>query len=90
VQGYTPLSEGIGPWLENLVLPATALGCVYVALIARMTRAAMLEDTDLMYTLSTRKAYRPKSLSERIIRPVRWNSVCNMGVESPGDATLET
>ncbi len=43
VQGYTPLSEGIGPWLENLILPAAALGCVYIALIARMTRAAMLE-----------------------------------------------
>src|SRR5215468_1471392 len=43
VQGYTPLAEGIGPWLENLVLPAVALGCVYIALIARMTRAAMLE-----------------------------------------------
>src|SRR5258707_1163240 len=43
VQGYTPLSEGVGPWLENLILPATALGCVYIALIARMTRAAMLE-----------------------------------------------
>src|SRR5258708_33084091 len=43
VQGYTPLSEGVGPWLENLILPATALGCVYIALIARTTRAAMLE-----------------------------------------------
>ena len=43
VQGYTPLAEGIWPWLENLILPALALGCVYIALIARMTRAAMLE-----------------------------------------------
>jgi len=43
VQGYTPLSAGFGPWLENLVLPAIALGCVYIALIARITRASMLE-----------------------------------------------
>lgn len=43
VQGYTPLSQGVLPWLENLVLPAVALGCVYIALIARITRAAMLE-----------------------------------------------
>ena len=43
VQGYTPLSEGVWPWLENLILPAIALGCVYIALIARITRAAMLE-----------------------------------------------
>ena len=43
VQGYTPLSEGLWPWLENLILPAFALGCVYIALIARITRASMLE-----------------------------------------------
>jgi peptide/nickel transport system permease protein len=43
VQGYTPLVEGVAPWIENLILPALALGCVYIALIARTTRAAMLE-----------------------------------------------
>jgi peptide/nickel transport system permease protein len=43
VQGYTPLSEGLWPWFQNLILPAFALGCVYIALIARITRAAMLE-----------------------------------------------
>src|SRR5215510_9274104 len=42
VQGYTQLSEGLWPWFENLILPAIALGCVYIALIARITRAAML------------------------------------------------
>jgi peptide/nickel transport system permease protein len=43
VQGYTPISEGIGPWLHNLVLPSIALGLAYVALIARITRATMLD-----------------------------------------------
>jgi peptide/nickel transport system permease protein len=43
VQGYTPIAEGIIPWLRNLILPATALGLAYVALIARITRATMLE-----------------------------------------------
>jgi peptide/nickel transport system permease protein len=43
VQGYTPIARGFWPWLENLVLPALALGFVYIALIARITRAAMLE-----------------------------------------------
>ena len=43
VQGYTPISRGLWPWLENLILPSIALGCVYIALIARITRAAMLE-----------------------------------------------
>ena len=42
-QGYTPIREGLWPWLETLILPATALGFVYIALIARITRATMLE-----------------------------------------------
>ena len=43
VQGYTPISEGVWPWLRNLILPAITLGTVYIALIARITRATMLE-----------------------------------------------
>jgi peptide/nickel transport system permease protein len=43
VQGYTPFAEGFWPWLQNLILPSIALGCVYIALIARVTRASMLE-----------------------------------------------
>jgi peptide/nickel transport system permease protein len=43
VQGYTPLAQGFWPFLENLILPALALGSIYIALIARITRAAMLE-----------------------------------------------
>jgi peptide/nickel transport system permease protein len=54
VQGYTPLSEGVWPWLENLILPAVALGCVYVALIARITRAAMLEVLQQDYIRTAR------------------------------------
>jgi peptide/nickel transport system permease protein len=43
VQGYTPIAEGVLPWLRNLVLPSVALGMAYVALIARITRATMLD-----------------------------------------------
>ena len=43
VQGYRPLSAGIGPFLESIILPSVALGIVYIALIARMTRASMIE-----------------------------------------------
>ncbi len=54
VQGYTPLSDGLWPWLENLILPAVALGCVYIALIARITRAAMLEVLQQDYIRAAR------------------------------------
>jgi peptide/nickel transport system permease protein len=43
VQGYSPLDQGFGPWIERLILPSIALGLAYVALIARITRTSMLE-----------------------------------------------
>ncbi len=54
VQGYTPLSDGLVPWFENLILPAVALGFVYIALIARITRAAMLEVLQQDYIRTAR------------------------------------
>jgi peptide/nickel transport system permease protein len=43
VQGYTPIGEGFWPWLSHLILPSIALGTIYIALIARITRATMLD-----------------------------------------------
>jgi peptide/nickel transport system permease protein len=54
VQGYTPLAAGLWPWLQNLILPALALGSVYIALIARITRASMLEVLQQDYVRTAR------------------------------------
>ena len=43
VQGYRPIAEGFWEFAEGLVLPSVALGITYMALIARITRASMLE-----------------------------------------------
>lgn len=43
VQGFTPISEGLWPFLRSLILPAVTLSLVYAAVIARVTRAAMLD-----------------------------------------------
>jgi peptide/nickel transport system permease protein len=43
VQGYKPIGEGFWPFLRSITLPTLALGIVYVALIARITRASVLE-----------------------------------------------
>ena len=43
VQGYASLREGFAPFIEHLILPSIALGLIYGALIARITRASMLE-----------------------------------------------
>jgi peptide/nickel transport system permease protein len=54
VQGYTPLSHGLWPWFANLILPSVALGFVYIALIARITRASMLEVLQQDYIRTAR------------------------------------
>jgi peptide/nickel transport system permease protein len=54
VQGYTPIAKGLWPWFENLILPSIALGCVYIALIARITRATMLEVLQQDYIRTAR------------------------------------
>ena len=43
VQGYKPIGEGFWPFLRSITLPTVSLGIIYVALIARITRASMLE-----------------------------------------------
>jgi peptide/nickel transport system permease protein len=43
VQGYTSLEEGLWLCLRSIALPSVALGVIYMALIARITRASMLE-----------------------------------------------
>jgi peptide/nickel transport system permease protein len=41
--GYVELSKGFGPWLRSLIMPAAALGLAQLGLLARITRASMLE-----------------------------------------------
>ncbi len=43
VQGYVSIKEGFVPFLRHIILPSVALGLVYMALIARITRASMLD-----------------------------------------------
>ncbi len=43
VQGYTSIREGLWPFLRHMILPSVALGLTYMALIARITRASMLD-----------------------------------------------
>ena len=61
--GYTPISEGVVPWLANIVLPATAVGLPYAGILTRMTRSSMLEvlSEDYMQTA------RAKGLPPRLI-----------------------
>ncbi|WP_119165303.1 ABC transporter permease [Algihabitans albus] len=54
VQGYRPISEGVVPFLRSITLPALTLSVIYIALIARITRASMLEVLDEDYVRTAR------------------------------------
>ncbi|RUV67179.1 MAG: ABC transporter permease [Mesorhizobium sp.] len=58
VQGYVPIGSGLGPWFVHLILPTVALGLGFIAFIARVTRASMLEvlSEDYMRTAAAKGA----------------------------------
>ncbi len=63
VQGFRSITRGIGPFLERAVLPSLTLASIYVALIARMTRASVLEVLGEDYV----RTARAKGLKEKTV-----------------------
>ena len=63
VQGFKSISEGLWPFFSRIFLPALTLATIYIALIARMTRAAMLDVLGEDYV----RTARAKGLSERVV-----------------------
>jgi len=61
VQGFKPISSGFGGFMERAILPALTLASIYIALIARMTRAAMLDVLGEDYI----RTARAKGVSDR-------------------------
>ena len=62
VQGYKRISGGFGPWLYHLLLPAFTLSLIYIALIARVTRASVLETLGEDYIRTARAKGLPEVL----------------------------
>lgn len=74
VQGYTSILDSVPGFLSHITLPALTLGAVYMALIARMTRATMLEvlNEDYVRTayakgLATRKVLVKHALKNAMV-----------------------
>ena len=61
VQGYRRIAEGVGPWLYHLTLPAITLSVIYIALIARVTRASVLETLGEDYIRTARAKGLPEA-----------------------------
>jgi peptide/nickel transport system permease protein len=55
------MADGWGPYLHHLVLPSITLSVIYVALIARVTRASVLETLGEDYIRTARAKGLPES-----------------------------
>lgn len=69
-QGYAPLAEGLLPCLRSLCLPAFALAFLYMGLIARVTRAGVLEvlSEDYIRTARAKGLKRPQVLLRHALK----------------------
>jgi peptide/nickel transport system permease protein len=74
VQGYRRLADGFFPFIQHLILPAVTLSFIYVALIARVTRASVLEALGEDYI----RTARAKGLPE--LRVVVRHALANSAV----------
>ena len=74
VQGYQRIGDGFWPFLRHLILPAITLSVVYIALIARVTRASVLEALGEDYI----RTARAKGLAE--IRVLVRHALANAAV----------
>jgi peptide/nickel transport system permease protein len=54
VQGYQPIGEGFLGFIERLILPSLTLALIYIALIARISRASVLEVLNADYVRTAR------------------------------------
>jgi peptide/nickel transport system permease protein len=52
--GYTPIEEGVGPWLSHIILPAIALSFTHAAEIARYTRGSVIDVLAAPYIRAAR------------------------------------
>ncbi len=60
VQGYKRIGEGFWPFVSHLILPAVTLAVIYIALIARVTRAAVSEALTEDYIRTARSKGLPE------------------------------
>jgi len=82
VQGYRPLADGFVGTLRSITLPSLALGMVYMALIARITRASMLEvlSEDYIRTAHAKGVAKPVVLLKHALKNAAVPIVTVIGI----------
>lgn len=81
--GYEPLSEGFGPWISHLILPALALSFGLMGLLTRLTRNAVSETKQQEYVRTARSkgVHGRKYLWRHILRPSLIPIVTTAGLQ---------
>lgn len=82
--GYAPLSEGVGPWLSHLALPAFALGTVTAAEIARHCRAGVIDvlEQDYIRTATAKGLSQWKIVSKHVAKNAAIPVVTVFGLQA--------
>lgn len=70
VQGFKPISAGIGPFLRHIILPSAMLSISYVGLVSRITRSAMIDvlGRDYIRTAAAKGVSQPAILGRHALK----------------------
>jgi peptide/nickel transport system permease protein len=86
VEGYVPLSDGIGNWLRALVLPVVALALSSVAFTSKHVRQSMTEvlDSEFIFTLRANGFKHRSVVYKHALRNAIVPALALMGVQLAG------
>ena len=82
VQGYKSIADGFWPFIHRLILPGFTLSVIFIALIARITRASMLEvlGEDYVRTARAKGVIERKVLIKHALRNAAVPIVTVIGI----------
>jgi peptide/nickel transport system permease protein len=82
VQGYVSIANGFWQFVPHMIMPSLTLGIVLVALIARMTRASMLEvlSQDYIRTAQSKGLSNPQVLIGHALKNAAVPIVTTIGL----------
>lgn len=82
--GYEPLTDGVGPWLSHLAIPAAALSIAPAAVIARQTRAAVatVMGEDYIRTADAKGLSRVRVVGKHALKNAAVPVVTVFGIEA--------
>src|SRR3954451_13507082 len=81
--GYPPLSGGLGPWVQHLILPWFPLALVSAATYTRLTRASMLEvlGEDYVRTARSKGIRESRVVTRHALRSALTPVVTQFGID---------